>query len=45
MLLNICEFRENRHMDGRTFPVVVNEIIFSLVPWNRVIFLKWGIPR
>ena len=32
MLLNVCEFHENRHWKGRTFTVGVNKIAFMLLP-------------
>jgi hypothetical protein len=38
MLLGTCEFRENRHREGRTPLTCVNEITFTHVLLKRTIF-------
>jgi len=38
MLLIRREFRENIHREGGVFFMVVNEIILTRVPWNRMKF-------
>ena len=43
MLLNFCEFHENRRREYRTFLKDVNENTFMPIPWNGIRIFKAGL--